>query len=67
MLQLGAKCIYPKGEGDDQHYLGYDGALDPWIEGLLDMIVVRFPLSCPMISDDVVYLFYFIIFNICFY
>lgn len=31
LLQLGATPIIPRGDGDDQHFLGVDGALDPWL------------------------------------
>ncbi|KAJ7526231.1 hypothetical protein O6H91_17G089100 [Diphasiastrum complanatum] len=34
LLDLGAKHIVPKGLGDDQHPLGYEAALDPWLVSL---------------------------------
>ncbi|KAJ3390234.1 NADPH-dependent diflavin oxidoreductase 1 [Entophlyctis sp. JEL0112] len=30
LLQLGAGPVVERGDGDDQHYLGLDGAFDPW-------------------------------------
>ncbi|KAG9305831.1 hypothetical protein G9A89_006242 [Geosiphon pyriformis] len=36
LLQLGAQSIYQRGEGDDQHYLGYDGGFDPWLVDTAD-------------------------------
>ncbi|KAJ7555508.1 hypothetical protein O6H91_05G042300 [Diphasiastrum complanatum] len=34
LLDLGAKFIVLKGLGDDQHPLGYEAALDPWLDSL---------------------------------
>lgn len=31
---LGATCAFPLGLADDQHDLGVDGALEPWLEGV---------------------------------
>ncbi|RKP36253.1 hypothetical protein BJ085DRAFT_41124 [Dimargaris cristalligena] len=45
LLQLGANCIYPRGEGDDQHYLGLDGTLDPWLGGLWETMLTLYSLS----------------------
>ncbi|KAJ3004948.1 UNVERIFIED_CONTAM: NADPH-dependent diflavin oxidoreductase 1, partial [Siphonaria sp. JEL0065] len=45
LLQLGATAIVPRGDGDDQHYLGVDGAFDPWCEQLWAALDERFPLS----------------------
>ncbi|CAG8477492.1 9333_t:CDS:10 [Paraglomus occultum] len=44
LLQLGAESIYPRGDGDDQHFLGQDGAFDPWIQGLWDVLMKMYPL-----------------------
>ncbi|KAI0319420.1 riboflavin synthase domain-like protein [Amylostereum chailletii] len=41
---LGATEICPRGEGDTQHPLGTDGALDPWIESLTDRMLQFNPL-----------------------
>ncbi|KAI6029927.1 riboflavin synthase domain-like protein [Pisolithus microcarpus] len=38
LLSLGAREICPRGEGDDQHRLGLDSALEPWIENLLETL-----------------------------
>ncbi|KAJ1976554.1 NAPDH-dependent diflavin reductase [Dimargaris xerosporica] len=55
LLQLGARCFYPKGEGDDQHYLGLDGALDPWLQGLWECLLAKYPRpsDIPIIPDSV--------------
>ena len=39
LLQLGANEIYPAAFGDDQHYLGYDAALNPWIIEVIPAIL----------------------------
>ena len=44
LLQLGAQALQPLGLGDDQHYLGYDGAADPWIETLWSKLLLLYPL-----------------------
>ncbi|KAF5341537.1 hypothetical protein D9758_012557 [Tetrapyrgos nigripes] len=41
---LGATKFYETGEGDDQHPLGLDGALEPWIVGLMDTLCELMPL-----------------------
>ncbi|KIK93213.1 hypothetical protein PAXRUDRAFT_829176 [Paxillus rubicundulus Ve08.2h10] len=48
LANLGAREICPRGEGDDQHRLGIDGALDPWIEELLDTLLQLYPLDDPL-------------------
>nr|CAG8461794.1 1193_t:CDS:10 [Entrophospora candida] len=57
LLQLGAESIYPRGEGDDQHYLGIDGMLDPWLRGLWKVLMDLYPLppNLKIIPDDVLY------------
>nr|CAG8461424.1 2183_t:CDS:10 [Entrophospora candida] len=54
LLQLGAESIYPRGEGDDQHYLGIDGMLDPWLRGLWKVLMDLYPLppNLKIIPDD---------------
>ncbi|RKP15214.1 hypothetical protein BJ684DRAFT_7334 [Piptocephalis cylindrospora] len=44
LLQLGANPIAPRGDGDDQHYLGLDGALVPWLKDLWIRLSNRYPL-----------------------
>ncbi|KAJ1728216.1 NAPDH-dependent diflavin reductase [Coemansia biformis] len=53
LTQLGAQPIVDRGDGDDQHYLGVDGALDPWLAGLWAELLSRFPLPRPIIPDSV--------------
>ncbi|KAG2186396.1 hypothetical protein INT43_002834 [Umbelopsis isabellina] len=60
LSQLGAISIHPRGDGDDQHYLGLDGGLDPWLDGLWPKIMERYPLSpgLEIIPADVQYPFF---------
>ncbi|CAG8496364.1 18929_t:CDS:10, partial [Gigaspora rosea] len=55
LLQLGARNILPRGDGDDQHYLGIDGALDPWLKNLWEIIMEIYPLppNLEVLSDDI--------------
>ncbi|CAG8570839.1 14662_t:CDS:10 [Cetraspora pellucida] len=55
LLQLGAQSMLPRGDGDDQHYLGIDGALDPWLKKLWEVIMENYPLapSLEVLSDDI--------------
>ncbi|KAF5375384.1 hypothetical protein D9615_007966 [Tricholomella constricta] len=41
---LGAREICERGEGDDQHQLGLDGALQPWTETLIATLLTLHPL-----------------------
>ncbi|KAL1759766.1 hypothetical protein FB107DRAFT_204590 [Schizophyllum commune] len=41
---LGAHEILARGEGDDQHTMGIDGALEPWMAKLLDALLALYPL-----------------------
>ncbi|KDQ52353.1 hypothetical protein JAAARDRAFT_184230 [Jaapia argillacea MUCL 33604] len=41
---LGAVEICARGEGDEQHDLGIDGALLPWISKLIDALLTIYPL-----------------------
>ncbi|KAI8048571.1 hypothetical protein BDF22DRAFT_746813 [Syncephalis plumigaleata] len=57
LQQLGAQPFHARGDGDDQHYLGLDGALDPWLEAVWDTLASRFPLSVELreMDDSVLY------------
>ncbi|KAI8071469.1 hypothetical protein BC940DRAFT_294536 [Gongronella butleri] len=44
LSQLGATLIAERGDGDDQHYQGLDGALLPWIDQLWKNVHLHFPL-----------------------
>lgn len=54
--QLGAKCELEPIYADEQHELGTDGMVDPWLEGFWKFILERHPLpvGCLPIGDDVV-------------
>ncbi|KAJ8331849.1 NAPDH-dependent diflavin reductase [Batrachochytrium dendrobatidis] len=55
LIQLGAAAIVPRGDGDDQHDLGLDGALDPWLDQVWSVILNLYPIPIgkEMISADV--------------
>ncbi|KAJ1961999.1 NAPDH-dependent diflavin reductase [Dipsacomyces acuminosporus] len=53
LQQLGASPMLPRGDGDDQHYLGVDGTLDPWLSSLWAALQERFPNTEPIIPDTV--------------
>lgn len=44
LSQLGAQAICPRGDGDDQHYLGLDGAFIPWQEQLIEALDIYYPM-----------------------
>ena len=44
---LGSEEVLPRGLGDDQHPLGYEGALDSWLQALWTRL-------SPLISLDLV-------------
>lgn len=44
LLQLGGQKIVPLGLGDDQHDLGYDAVVDPWIDDLWTKLNFIYPL-----------------------
>ncbi|KAL2911756.1 NAPDH-dependent diflavin reductase [Polyrhizophydium stewartii] len=44
LMQLGAQPLVARGDGDDQHDYGYDGALDPWLEQAWQAILALYPL-----------------------
>lgn len=44
LAQLGAQMLIPLGLGDDQHDLGYDAAVDPWIDNIWSNLSVIYPL-----------------------
>ncbi|KAJ7116343.1 hypothetical protein C8R44DRAFT_792242 [Mycena epipterygia] len=44
LVSLGATEICDRGEGDDQDPLGIDGALEPWMDKLLEALLRTFPL-----------------------
>ncbi len=43
-MQLGAEPLVDRGDGDDQHYLGIDGGLDPWLNNLWDVLLKKYPI-----------------------
>jgi sulfite reductase alpha subunit-like flavoprotein len=44
LLQLGGKALVERGDGDDQHALGVDGALDPWLQEWWKAALKQYPL-----------------------
>ncbi|OJA12482.1 hypothetical protein AZE42_08792, partial [Rhizopogon vesiculosus] len=53
MQSLGGYEICPQGEGDEQHCLGIDGALDPWVDHLLEVILLLYPSPSPHEQDTI--------------
>lgn len=51
LSDLGAKSIIEKGLGDDQHPSGYEGAFDPWLSSLWNMLNQMNPTILPRVSD----------------
>ncbi|KAG0341347.1 NADPH-dependent diflavin oxidoreductase 1 [Podila humilis] len=44
LLQLGASPFYEPAYADDQHYLGVDGTLGPWLNGLWKVALEKYPI-----------------------
>ena len=44
LIQLGAEALLARGDGDDQHYLGVDGALDPWLVSFWENVLALYPI-----------------------
>ncbi|KFP33975.1 NADPH-dependent diflavin oxidoreductase 1 [Colius striatus] len=55
VLQLGGNPLLPVALGDDQHDLGPDAVIDPWLLALWDKILTLYPLppGLEIISPDV--------------
>eukprot|EP00794_Sanderia_malayensis_P015807 gene15807-17400_t len=55
LLQLGAEPVVKPGYGDDQHDLGADGTLDPWLVNLWKELLKMYPLPAgkDIIPSDV--------------
>ncbi|KAJ1887146.1 NAPDH-dependent diflavin reductase [Kickxella alabastrina] len=51
---LGAGEIVGRGDGDDAHYLGLDGALDPWLGRLWAGVEAICPLPREIMPEDTV-------------
>jgi len=52
LLQLGATAIINPGLADDQHDLGPDAVVNPWLEEFWQKILLMFPLSEGLIPLD---------------
>ncbi|KAI1310816.1 NADPH-dependent diflavin oxidoreductase 1 [Mortierella claussenii] len=57
LLQLGATPFYEPAYSDDQHYLGVDGTLSPWLTGLWKVALEKYPIPAHLeiISKDVIF------------
>lgn len=51
LSDLGAKPIVEKGLGDDQHRSGYEGAFDPWLASLWNILNQMKPTMLPKVFD----------------
>lgn len=52
LRQLGGRELLDRGLGDDQHPLGFFGALNPWLERLWPRVLQEFPLPDGFKVDD---------------
>ncbi|KFM56652.1 NADPH-dependent diflavin oxidoreductase 1, partial [Stegodyphus mimosarum] len=52
LLQLGGSELVPLTLGDDQHELGYDAALDPWLLKFRESLINFYGVSGSYIPDD---------------
>ncbi|MBN3323911.1 NDOR1 oxidoreductase, partial [Atractosteus spatula] len=54
LLQLGASALLPVGLADDQHDLGPDAVIDPWLSAFWDraQAVCPLPAGVSVLSDD---------------
>ncbi|KAG1473984.1 hypothetical protein G6F56_000630 [Rhizopus delemar] len=53
LLQLGANMLIERGDCDDQHYMGIDGAFIPWAKQLWETVMQKYSTNEPILSDDV--------------
>ncbi|KAI0819807.1 riboflavin synthase domain-like protein, partial [Trametes gibbosa] len=51
LLKLGASELSARGEGDDQHHLGVDGALGPWMKTLSSVLMQIYPLPEGVVQE----------------
>ncbi|DAZ95865.1 TPA: hypothetical protein N0F65_009067 [Lagenidium giganteum] len=52
LVQLGAVELVPRALGDDQHPLGYFGALNPWLDKLWAAVLEQHPLPTGFVVQD---------------
>ncbi|KAF5909748.1 NADPH-dependent diflavin oxidoreductase 1, partial [Clarias magur] len=66
LLQLGANALLPVGLADDQHDLGPDGVIDPWLNLFWQKVLTLYPLPAdlsPLRDEDPLpprYVFHFL-------
>lgn len=53
LVDLGAREIAEKGEGDEQHYLGIEGTFQPFCKTLFEALVEEYPTEEAVLADDV--------------
>ncbi|XP_068104750.1 NADPH-dependent diflavin oxidoreductase 1 [Hyperolius riggenbachi] len=55
LLQLSANSLLPPALGDDQHDLGPDAVVDPWLKDLWNKVLWLYPLPQPLsiMSEDI--------------
>lgn len=51
LLQLGGTALLPLSLGDDQHELGPDAVVDPWLKDLMRELLQLYPL--PLGQDPI--------------
>ncbi|KAM4527105.1 NADPH-dependent diflavin oxidoreductase 1 [Odontesthes bonariensis] len=55
LLQLGASSVMPVGLADDQHDLGQDAVIDPWLAAFWDKVLALYPslaAAAPLREDE---------------
>lgn len=54
LVQLGAQCLLDPLYADEQHELGTDGMLDPWLEEFWKIVTALYPLppGCSPLSEE---------------
>uniref|UniRef100_A0A3Q3X0Y2 NADPH-dependent diflavin oxidoreductase 1 n=1 Tax=Mola mola TaxID=94237 RepID=A0A3Q3X0Y2_MOLML len=66
LVQLGARVLLPVGLADDQHDLGSDAVIDPWLTAFWDKVLTLFPSVAdviPLREDEPLpptYIFHFL-------
>ncbi|KAM4634792.1 NADPH-dependent diflavin oxidoreductase 1 isoform 1-T3 [Polymixia lowei] len=52
LLQLGASMLLPVGLADDQHDLGSDAVIDPWLASLWKCVLALYPSTMAPLRED---------------
>lgn len=57
LADIGAKPIYVLGDGNEQHPIGYEGELMPWLQGFWEVLLDMYPMpeGLSIVSDTILY------------